>query len=230
MATKITAPGAGQIANYADMVEHKANFNDDTDESEAIMWVMENYHREMMAELSFVESMAYLNDVTEHYDNGDAYEPDQIDTYQDWRDAIMTSYSWHIVQFSIRNHLRGDYEIGDQQIEIEIEMDPLERFDGFQNDVRAVVAENELPADHPDVWHDAVIEANMESKHAPTALEFVEQMHYLDAISEEYDVGGAADTHVRDSLLSDDWRNGVSMAYASDLTRFALREAVDQFE
>lgn len=220
----IEAPGAGRIADLAEEATELIE-NGETPEYafdarwDAIQAVMDESGTDLLQELSFPEAMVFLDDVTDHYDVGNGYETGQVHARSDWRESVRISYEWHVVGFSIYNHLDGDYERGAERATVEIEFSPMARLEEI-----AARVEGGLGAfvDGEDAWYG--VTADVIEDELVGELSFPELMYVLDRITKAYGVEGKTDTVVRDALLADDWRDGVTEAYAVDITRGALEQ------
>lgn len=81
---------------------------------DAIHNTIESHRVDLWRELSFVEQMALADQLTEMYGLEDAYETEQASEApygsEDWRDAILSGYFWHILQSAIVAVLDADHD------------------------------------------------------------------------------------------------------------------------
>lgn len=218
--TTITAPGAVRIADWAQDVRERTD--DETSRDDAIDGVLGVQYHELREELDFIELMAFVDDVTDHYDTKDAYETDQVNADpSDWRSNIVASYCWHIIYFALRKHLSEAPSRGSEEVSITIETDPLERFDEYASDAQARVDDLDPDSEYYDEQRrDCAIDAAFDADIRDES--FIEQLYFLDVISHEYGVEGIDDTMTREALLAHDWRVGVIEAYFIDILEQAI--------
>jgi hypothetical protein len=81
---------------------------------DAIHNTIESNRADLWRELSFVEQIALADQLTEMYSLEDAYETEQASEApygsEDWREAILSGYFWHILQSAIVAVLDADYD------------------------------------------------------------------------------------------------------------------------
>ena len=81
---------------------------------EAIHDTLESHRVDLWRNLSFVEQMALADQLTEMYGLEDAYESEQASKApygsEDWREAILSGYFWHILQGAVVAVLDADLE------------------------------------------------------------------------------------------------------------------------
>jgi len=80
----------------------------------AIHDTLESHRVDLCRKFSFVEQMALADQLTEMYGLEDAYETGQASEApygsEDWREAILSGYFWHIIQGAIVTVLDADRE------------------------------------------------------------------------------------------------------------------------
>ena len=88
--------------------------NKSPDLYDAIHDTIESNRADIWCELSFVEQMALADQLTEMYNLEDAYETEQAREApygsEDWREAILSGYFWHILQSAIVAVLDADHD------------------------------------------------------------------------------------------------------------------------
>jgi hypothetical protein len=81
---------------------------------DAIHNTIESNRADLWRELSFVEQIALADQLTEMYSLEDAYETEQASEApygsEDWREAILSGYFWHILQSAIIAVLDADHD------------------------------------------------------------------------------------------------------------------------
>lgn len=100
------------IITLAMEVRGRLRRGDVADPCEAIYETIEAHREQLYRDLSFLEQIFLLDCLTERYDIASNYESEQASeapyAVDDWREAVVTGYFWHVLQAAIRAELNGD--------------------------------------------------------------------------------------------------------------------------